>query len=409
MRIAFLTHEPFYPPSGGGSAEALYLVRELVRRGHQIHVFCPDFPNSGEADRRFCCQFHLFKDWPMGRYARWRNMKYLLYPRRLERLVAQTSLGSVGHPPVAFDLLLAQHTISAVAAGRLRSRLQTPVILNYLDFLTGFMETWSPWAMPRPVVRALTRFELSLPSRYQVEGVMTVSHPLADRLAAAGYDGDKIHPILYGFDSERFQPMAMSPPAEDAPPLVVMHGSFDKHHLGPIAIDMLAEVWNQRREVRFRFIGRITDALRAFVHRVRQRCPGIQIELPGFIPYENISGYLVEADVGIIPYEESNGTHCAFVAKAVEYLGCGIPVASTPLENLTRYFADEPAVKFGRFDGRSLAKVVLEWLDRPRKERMNLGVQASRRVARELDWSTITQNAASFIESAGGGKQSNSR
>ena len=33
MRIAFLTHEPFYPPSGGGSAEAAYLVQELVRRG----------------------------------------------------------------------------------------------------------------------------------------------------------------------------------------------------------------------------------------------------------------------------------------------------------------------------------------------------------------------------------------
>ena len=41
FRIAFLTHEPFYPPSGGGSAEAIYLVDEMVRRGHQVHVFGP--------------------------------------------------------------------------------------------------------------------------------------------------------------------------------------------------------------------------------------------------------------------------------------------------------------------------------------------------------------------------------
>ena len=407
MRIAFLTHEPFYPPSGGGSAEALYLVRELVRRGHQIYVFCPDFPNSGEAEQRFGCRFHLFKDWPMGRYARWRTIKYLFFPHRLERLVERICHGSAAQPPVTFDLLLAQHTISAVAAGRLRSRLQTPVVFNYLDFLTGFMETWSAWAMPRPVVRALTRFELSLPSRYQVEGVMTVSHPLADRLVAAGYDRKKVHPILYGFDAERFRPLTMAAPTKNAPPLVVMHGSFDKHHLGPIAIEMLQEVWKQRPEVRFRFIGRITQALRAFVDRVQQQCPGVLIELPGFIPYETIAEYLVDADVGLIPYEESNGTHCAFVAKAVEYLGCGIPVASTPLENLTRYFADEPAVAFGQFDGRSLAKTVLEWLNRPRDERRDVGARASRRVARELDWSTITANAASFIESAGVSKQSN--
>jgi hypothetical protein len=41
MRLAFLTHEPFYPPSGGGSAEAVYLVEELVRRGHEVHIMAP--------------------------------------------------------------------------------------------------------------------------------------------------------------------------------------------------------------------------------------------------------------------------------------------------------------------------------------------------------------------------------
>lgn len=409
MRIAFLTHEPFYPPSGGGSAEAHYLVQELVRRGHQVHVFCPDFADSAEASKRFGCEFHVFKTWSMGRYARWRTIKYLLYPGHLARMVERVAFGLTGVSPLSFHLLLAQHTISAVAAGRLRSRLKAPVVFNYLDFLTGFMETWSAWAMPRPIVRALTRFELSLPRKYQVEGVMTVSHPLADRLVAAGYPAERVHPILYGFDSKRFQPQTSSKPSQATLPLVVMHGSFDKHHLGPIAIELLIEVWTQRPEVCFRFIGRITPNLQAFANRVRQRCPGIQLELPGFIPYESVAEQLVDADLGIIPYEESNGTHCAFVAKAVEYLGCGIPVASTPLENLTHYFADESAVAFGRFDGASLAKVVLNWLERPRVERKKLGLQASQRVSRELDWSVITRNAASFIESVGASKQSTSR
>ena len=396
MRSAFLTHEPFYPPSGGGSAEAVYLVGELVRRGHSVHVFCPDFPDSGAAMARFQCQFQLFTGWPMGRYARWRNLKYLLYPGRLEQMVLKSSLENASPASFQFDLILGQHTISAVAAGRLRSRLQTPVILNYLDYLTGFMETWPAWVAPPPLVRALTRFELSLPSRYRVDGVLAVSSPLADRLAASGYPRDRILPILYGYDAGWFRPS--SDPIPDGPPVVVMHGSFDRHHLGTIAEKAVVEIARRRPEVAFRFVGRMTDGLRAFTERIEKQCPSLRLQLPGFGPYESVADQLKNADVGLIPYEESNGTHCAFVAKAVEYLGCGLPVASTPLMNLTRYFAEEPAMAFGGFDGQSLAGVVLGWLDRSRIERRELGVRASARVATELDWSVITRRAVDFME-----------
>ena len=40
---------------------------------------------------------------------------------------------------------------------------------------------------------------------------------------------------------------------------------------------------------------------------------------------------------GIVPYEESAGTHCAFVAKVVEYVASGLPAVSTPLESIRRY------------------------------------------------------------------------
>ena len=65
MRIAFLTHEPFHPPSGGGSAEAIYLVREMVRRGHEVHLFCPEFPDAEAKAAEFGITPHLFKRWKM--------------------------------------------------------------------------------------------------------------------------------------------------------------------------------------------------------------------------------------------------------------------------------------------------------------------------------------------------------
>src|SRR5258708_4699976 len=136
LRIAFLTHEPFFPPSGGGSAEALYLVGEMVRRGHEVHVFCPQIPDAENVEKKFGIRLHQFTKWKMGRYARFRNFKYLAYPFFLERIVAEAARN------IKFDLFFSQHAISAVAAGKLKRKLNIPAVMNFPDLLTGFMETW---------------------------------------------------------------------------------------------------------------------------------------------------------------------------------------------------------------------------------------------------------------------------
>src|SRR5439155_24380370 len=118
-----------------GSAEAVYLVQELVRRGHDVHLFCPYFPDAEKVIELFAdpapsgpsksaastgpgsaqgplrsergghppqpgpflreggegargtgegatgkLQCHLFTTWQMGRYTALRNFKYLAYP-----------------------------------------------------------------------------------------------------------------------------------------------------------------------------------------------------------------------------------------------------------------------------------------------------------------------------------------
>src|SRR4051812_40667245 len=90
-RIAFLTHEPFYPPSGGGSAEALYLVEEMVSRGHEVHLFCPKLADAALVREKFKVELHEFTLWKMGRYAALRNFKYLLFPFFLQRLVERAA------------------------------------------------------------------------------------------------------------------------------------------------------------------------------------------------------------------------------------------------------------------------------------------------------------------------------
>jgi glycosyltransferase involved in cell wall biosynthesis len=386
-RIAFLTHEPFYPPSGGGSAEALYLVEEMVARGHEVHLFCPKLADAAVVRDKFKVQLHEFTLWKMGRYAALRNFKYLLFPFFLQRLVERVAR------EVKFDLVFSQHAIAAVTAGRLKRSLGTPVVMNFLDYLTAFMETWPPYVAPRPAVNALKRFEVNLPKRYDADAVLTVSDTLADYFRATGYPAEKIKPIYFGFDSQLF-PFRETPPPKD--PVVVMHGSLDQHHLQMIAEVAVTVLSVAMPNLTFRFVGHRTGTLEKFLARVRMSAPNAKIETVGFVPYAEVMQHLQTATVGMVPYEESTGTHCAFVAKIVEYLAVGLPVVSTPLNSAVRYFGNESTVHFAEFDELSFAMRLLEALRAPYD--LEAARLASERVRKELDWRTISRNAVDFAE-----------
>ncbi len=388
--IAFLTHEPFYPPSGGGSAEAVYLVEEMVRRGHDVHVFCPQIPDAENVQAKFRIRLHPFTKWKMGRYARLRNLKYVFYPMFLQRLVAGAARET------KFDLIFSTHAIAAVTAGKLKKELQIPAVMNFPDLLTGFMETWPGHLAPRPLVEALERYEISLPSRYGVDGVLTVSDALADYFVQRGFPRAKILPIYYGYDADKF-PFRKQPQLK-TPPVVVMHGSFDAHHLGDIAFGAMRRVQRERPGTIFRFIGKQTESLEKFLRRARREIPGFKCETTGFVPYSEVAMQLADASVGIVPYEESTGTHCAFVAKIVEYVASGLPSVSTSLESIRRYFKEDPMVKFSTFDGDDFGRNIAAWLDEPPNAWQSSAASSSARVQAELDWRPLCRKAIDFME-----------
>jgi glycosyltransferase involved in cell wall biosynthesis len=390
LEIAFLTHEPFYPPSGGGSAEAVYLVQEMTRRGHHVHVFSPQIDDAAVVEKKFGVELHLFTKWPMGRYAKLRNFKYLAYPFFLEQMVVAAAR------EIKFDLVFSQHAISAVAAGRLKQRLSLPVVMNFPDLLTGFMETWPPYVAPKPAVQALMRYEISLPQRYHVDGVCAISDEFSNRLAAQGYPRERICPIYYGYDAQAF-PLRASPPPPSQPPVVVMHGSFDAHHLGAIALAAVRYVAGKKPETVFRFVGKRTAGLEKFLERA-QNIPGFKFEATGFVPYAEVSQRLASANVGIVPYEASAGTHCAFVAKIVEYVACGLPTVCTPLKSVRSYFNNDPLVKFSEFNGDNFGDKILEWLEAPVSAWQPHAAASAARVRAELDWQPLCRKAVDFAE-----------
>lgn len=190
----------------------------------------------------------------------------------------------------------------------------------------------------------------------------------------------------------------MQPPLENRPAIVVMHGSFDAHHLGEIAFGAMKHVTKNRPGIIFRFVGRRTAALEKLLSRAQKEIPGFKFEATGFVPYPEVAKHLADASVGIVPYEESTGTHCAFVAKVVEYVAVGLPTVCTPLKSIKNYFDGDPMVRFASFDGVDFGRKILGWLDESSFAWQLDACKSAARVETELDWQALCERAVDFVE-----------
>jgi len=144
-------------------------------------------------------------------------------------------------------------------------------------------------------------------------------------------------------------------------------------------------------------VGQHTGALEKFLRQARL-IPNFRFEATGFVPYAEVSKHLTDASVGIVPYEESAGTHCAFVAKVVEYVAIGLPTVCTPLKSIQRYFQNDPMVRFAGFAGADFGKKIISWLDEPAEAWRSRARDSAARVKTELDWQPLCHKAVDFVE-----------
>jgi glycosyltransferase involved in cell wall biosynthesis len=105
-----------------------------------------------------------------------------------------------------------------------------------------------------------------------------------------------------------------------------------------------------------------------------------------------------------VPYEESAGTHCAFVAKILEYVATGLPTVCTPLRSVQGFFKNDPLVKFSTFDGADFGNRIIEWIDAPVSSWLPQAAASSARVRTELDWQPLCRKAVDFAEAVAGGR-----
>lgn len=58
----------------------------------------------------------------------------------------------------------------------------------------------------------------------------------------------------------------------------------------------------------------------------------------GLQPHQALPGFLQHTDLGLMPFADSPAAHAINPIKTLEYLACGLPVLSTPVPDVVRYY-----------------------------------------------------------------------
>lgn len=185
-------------------------------------------------------------------------------------------------------------------------------VFRIVDAIAGFAATAPSWIAR---THEMTR---------RVDHVVVTSRGLADEARAHG-----ARSVLYlpnGVDTERFAPGPLAPPAEYAgipSPRAVYVGAIEAW----FDVELVRAAARALPRIAFVLVGPPGTDLAAL--------RGLDnVHLLGARPYEEVPRYLVNADVGIIPFRSNALTRFVNPIKLYEYLACGLPVVAVASEEL---------------------------------------------------------------------------
>lgn len=218
--------------------------------------------------------------------------------------------------------------------------------------------------------------------------VLTVEEGFKDILSERGIPRDKID-VLMNLPDERIFSLrkAVAPKLEEAPFVMVYHGTLARRLGLDIAIEAVARVRTSIPFIELRIIGAGEERHRLIELRDKLQLHGKVTFSDGFVPVEQIPSMINDADVGVIPLRTSRGTDIMLPTKLLEYASIGIPCIVPKTGTICRYFDDQMVEFFEAENVDSLSNAILR-LYRDPKKRDRLAREATERFSKKYNWST---------------------
>ena len=108
------------------------------------------------------------------------------------------------------------------------------------------------------------------------------------------------------------------------------------------------------------------------------------IHFLGLKKHEDLPGYYQHVDIGIMPFGDNDAAQAINPVKTLEYLACGLPVLSTPVPDVSRYYSEVVRVEPGENWPVAIKELLEEDSPALRKKRSDF--------ARNRSWSSLTRS-----------------
>ena len=332
-------------------------ARALAERGDEVDCVClsePAIIPVGEGVIRLHPAGDRKPSGSTGAYVRGYASFFLSALRRVTRLDKARR----------FDLVEVHNMPDFLTLTAVRPKLRgAPVVLNIHDTFPELLAVMFGLGMDHPVVRLVKGKERG--SAALADALIFVTDEAREHLGARGVGNGNAHVVMNSPDESVFGPRRA--PVEvpwSGPIRVVYHGGTAERFGVECLIDAFGELATALPQAHLEIYGSGSDSA-ALAERAATVAPGAIEVAPSPVPFEQIPDRLAGAHIGVVPTLRNEFTELLLPVKLLEYVHMGIPVVTSRLPVIERYFSDREVRFFEPGSPASLAEAVRDVADNP--------------------------------------------
>ena len=177
---------------------------------------------------------------------------------------------------------------------------------------------------------------------------------------------------------------------------IICHGTISRRLGLDTTLAALALLHHRFPLIRLRIIGAgdYLNELKTLSRKLRVES-AISFENP--VPIQELAAKLGEANVGLVPNNESSATHLMLPVKLLEYATLGIPVICARLRTIEHYFNEESVRYFSPNNARQLARAIQDlYLDPALRDSLS---NSAANVVKSFSWPIHSQRFCEAVDS----------
>lgn len=177
---------------------------------------------------------------------------------------------------------------------------------------------------------------------------------------------------------------------------IICHGTISRRLGLDTTLAALALLHHRFPLIRLRIIGAgdYLDELKALSRKLRVESA---ISFEGPVPIQELAAKLGEANVGLVPNNESSATHLMLPVKLLEYATLGIPVICARLRTIEHYFSGKSVRYFSPNNAGQLARAIQDlYLDPALRDSLS---KSAANVVKSFSWPIHSQRFCEAVDS----------